>query len=175
MPTNWSTKPWTKRLRRTLATLAVLLTAATPAAAAPTIDAQETGNRAGRVTGAELAQTTPPPPDITAPNVTHFRITRRVFRVGGLGTVIRWTQSEAATNTIVFHRRVNARWRRVPRRRMRFESTAGEHRLRFRGRVSLKKPLRPGCYRMTMTARDAAGNVSAPDRARFRLLPRVRR
>jgi hypothetical protein len=58
---------------------------------------------------------------------------------------------------------------------MRFQATAGAHRLRFRGRVSLKKPLRPGRYRMTMTARDAAGNVSSPDRVRFRLLPRVRR
>jgi hypothetical protein len=59
----------------------------------------------------------------------------------------------------------------VPRRKMTFQSTAGAHRLRFRGRVSLKRPLRPGRYRMTLTARDAAGNVSTPDRARFRLLP----
>ena len=55
------------------------------------------------------------------------------------------------------------------------DSTAGSHRLRFRGRVSLKKPLRPGRSGMTMTARDAAGTVSAPARVRFRLLPRVRR
>lgn len=142
---------------------------------------EETGNRLGRVTGIEMPQTTPPPPppppppDTTRPDVTRFRITRSVFRLGGLGTVIRWRQSEAATNTIVFHRRVNARWRRVPRRRMRFQASAGAHRLRFRGRVSLRKPLRPGRYRMTMRARDAAGNVSSPDRVRFRLLPRVRR
>jgi hypothetical protein len=106
--------------------------------------------------------------------VTKLRLTRRVFRAGGLGTVIRWTQSEDARVTIVFHRRVRGRWRRVPRRVMRFDSTAGAHRLRFRGRVSLKKPLRPGRYRMTLTARDVAGNVSLPDRARFRLLPRRR-
>ena len=104
----------------------------------------------------------PPPADTDAPHVTRFRITRTVFRLGGLGTVIRWRQSEAATNTIVFHRRVNGRWRRVPRRRMRFQSSAGAHRLRFRGRVSLRQPLRPGRYRMTMRARDAAGNVSTP-------------
>lgn len=141
---------------------------------------EKDGNRIGRITGV-VENTTPPPPppppppDTTRPDVTRFRITRTVFRLGGLGTVIRWRQSEAATNTIVFHRRVNDRWRRVPRRRMRFQATAGAHRLRFRGRVSLKKPLRPGRYRMTMTARDAAGNVSSPDRVRFRLLPRVRR
>jgi hypothetical protein len=56
---------------------------------------------------------------------------------------------------------------------MRFQSTAGAHRLRFRGRFDLRHPLRPGRYRMTLTARDAAGNVSAPDRARFRLLPAI--
>jgi hypothetical protein len=54
---------------------------------------------------------------------------------------------------------------------MSFQSTAGSHRLRFRGRFDLRHPLKPGRYRMTLTARDAAGNVSAPDRARFRLLP----
>ena len=139
---------------------------------------EKDGNRIGRITGVvepsgpgQGGQT----PDTTRPDVTRFRISRRVFRLGGLGTVIRWSQSEAARNTIVFHRRVSGRWRLVPRRRMSFDSSAGDHRLRFRGRVSLRKPLRPGRYRMTMTARDAAGNVSTPDRVRFKLLRRARR
>jgi streptogramin lyase len=136
---------------------------------------EETGNRLGRVVGIDLPQPPPPPPpptDVTRPEITRLRVTRRVFRLGGLGTVIKWRQSEHATVTIVFDRRVRGRWRRVPRRRMRFESTAGAHTLRFRGRVTLKRPLRPGRYRMTLTARDDAGNVSLPDRTRFRLLPR---
>ena len=139
---------------------------------------EKDGNRIGRITGIELPQQPQPQPqpqptpsDTTRPDVTGFRVTRRVFRLGGLGTVIRWTQSEDARVTIRFARRVSGRWRRV-RRVMRFQSTAGSHRLRFRGRFDLKHPLRPGRYRMTLTARDAAGNVSAPDRARFRLLPR---
>jgi hypothetical protein len=90
--------------------------------------------------------------------------------VGGLGTVIRWMQSEDATVTLRFERKVGRRFRRV-KRRMRFQSSAGAHRLRFRGRIDLMHPLRPGRYRMTLTARDAAGNVSAPDRTAFRLLP----
>ena len=114
------------------------------------------------------------PPDTTKPDVTRFRITRKVFRVGGLGTVIKWSQSEAGTDTIRFERRVNGRWRKV-RRKMRFQATAGNHKLRFRGRFDRKHPLRPGRYRMTLTARDAAGNVSSPDRVRFRLLPKKRR
>ncbi|HEX6652864.1 MAG TPA: hypothetical protein VF072_08985, partial [Thermoleophilaceae bacterium] len=91
-----------------------------------------------------------------------------------LGTVIKWSQSEAGTDTIRFERRVNGRWRKV-RRKMRFQATAGDQKLRFRGRFDLKHPLRPGRYRMTLTARDAAGNVSSPDRVRFRLLPQRRR
>jgi hypothetical protein len=65
---------------------------------------------------------------------------------------------------------VRGRFRRVRNRRMRFQSTAGDHRLRFRGRIDLKHPLKPGRYRMTLRARDAAGNLSSPDRARFTLL-----
>jgi virginiamycin B lyase len=134
---------------------------------------EDNGNRVGRVTGIPLPQTTPPP-DTTKPDVTRFRITRKRFRVGGLGTVIKWSQSEDAKDTIAFERRVKGRWRKV-RRKMRFQATAGNHKLRFRGRFDLKHPLRPGRYRMTLTARDAAGNVSSPDRARFTLLKKKRR
>ena len=115
-----------------------------------------------------------PPPDTTPPDITRFRVTRKVFRLGGRGTVIKWSQSEAGTDTISFERRVKGRWRKV-RRKMRFQSTAGDHRLRFRGRFDRKHPLKPGRYRMTLTARDAAGNVSSPDRLRFKLVAKRRR
>ena len=87
---------------------------------------------------------------------------------------MKWSQSEAGADTIVFERRVKGRWRKL-HRKMRFQATAGNHRLRFRGRFDIKHPLRPGRWRMTLTARDAAGNVSSPDRVRFRLLPPKRR
>ena len=109
----------------------------------------------------------------TSPDVTRFRITRNPFRVGGLGTVIRWSQSEPGEDTIGFERRVGGQWRKL-RRKMRFQATAGDHNLRFRGRFDLKHPLRPGRWRMTLTARDTAGNESSPDRLRFRLLPEKR-
>jgi hypothetical protein len=94
-----------------------------------------------------------------------------VFRVGGLGTVIKFTLSEDARVTIRFARLVNGRCRTL-RRKMRFQSTAGNIKRRFRGRFDLKHPLKPGRYRMALTARDAAGNVSSPDRLRSRLLAR---
>jgi virginiamycin B lyase len=134
---------------------------------------EKDGNRIGRITGI-VDQQQPQSPDVTKPDVTRFRITRKRFRVGGLGTVIRWTQSEDATVTISFERRVRGRLRRVRNRRMRFASSAGKHALRFRGRVDLKHPLKPGRYRMTLSARDAAANVSAPDRVRFTLLRKKR-
>ena len=139
---------------------------------------EKDGNRIGRITGIVEPPPPPPPPppltDLIAPDVTRLRLTRSVFRLGGLGTVIRWTQSEGGTATIGFERRARGRFRRV-RRKMSFQSTAGAHRLRFRGRFDLRHPLRPGRYRMTLRVRDTAGNVSTPDRVRFTLLPRKQR
>jgi virginiamycin B lyase len=139
---------------------------------------EKLGNRIGRITGIELPGGPPPPPpppppptDTTKPDVTRFRLTRTVFRLGGRGTVIRFRLSEDANISVRFAQRVNGRWRRV-RRKLTFQSTAGSQRRRFRGRFDRKHALKPGRYRMTLTARDAAGNVSTPDRARFRLLPR---
>ena len=133
---------------------------------------EKDGNRIGRITGiVEQQPPLPPPPplDTTKPNVTRFGVTKKVFRLGGRGTVIKFTLSEASKVTIRFDRRARGRWRKV-RRKMTFQSTAGAHRLRFRGRFDLKHPLKPGSYRMTLTAKDATGNVSSPDRTRFRLL-----
>jgi streptogramin lyase len=131
---------------------------------------EKDGNRIGRISGIDVGG----PRDTTRPVVTRFRITRKRFRAGGLGTVMRWRQSEAGRDTIVFERRVRGRWRKL-HRKMRFQATAGNHRLRFRGRFDIEHPLRPGRWRMTLTARDAAGNVSSPDRLRFRILPKKRR
>ena len=115
-----------------------------------------------------------PPVDTTRPNVTRLRLSRRVFRLGGRGTVIRWRQSEAGRVTIRFERRVRGRFRRV-KRKITFQKPAGAQRRRFRGRVSRRRALRPGRYRLTLRVRDAAGNLSTPDRARFKLLRKRRR
>ena len=51
----------------------------------------------------------------------------------------------------------------------------GARRIKFAGRLSARRRLTPGRYQLILSATDAAGNVSTPDRARFRLLPRRRR
>jgi streptogramin lyase len=137
---------------------------------------EKEGNRIGRITG--IVETNPPPPppgaDTVKPNVTRLRLSRRAFRLGGRGTLIRWRQSEAGRVTLRFERRARGKWRRV-RRGVVFRKTEGAQRRRFRGRVSRRRALRPGRYRMTLRVRDAAGNLSTPDRVRFRLLSRRRR
>ena len=86
------------------------------------------GNRIGRITGLDVQQPPPPPPppDTTKPRVTRFGVTKKVFRLGGRGTVIRFRLSEASRVTIRFDRRARGRFRRV-RRKMTFQSTAGAH------------------------------------------------
>jgi hypothetical protein len=143
----------------------------------------------------------PPPPPDTAPDVTGLALSRKRFRLGSelpsvaavkTGTTIRFTISEAATVRLRFRRaapgrRVGGRCRKPTRlNRSRPRCTrmlavrgsvslpvqAGARRIKFAGRMSARRRLKPGRYRMTLTARDAAGNVSTPDRVRFRLLPR---
>ena len=48
-------------------------------------------------------------------------------------------------------------------------SDAGANRVRFSGRVR-NKPLRPGRYRLTLTATDAAGVSSRPKRLAFEVV-----
>ena len=60
---------------------------------------EKEGNRIGRITGIDVPQQQPPPPpppppDTTKPSVTRFGVTKRVFRLGGRGTVIKFTLSE---------------------------------------------------------------------------------
>jgi hypothetical protein len=145
----------------------------------------------------------PPPPDTTAPDVTGLALSRTRFRLGSAlpsvaavrtGTTIRFRISEAATVRLRFRRAapgrlVGGRCRRPTRlNRSRPRCTrmllvrgsvsravqAGARRIKFAGRLSARRSLVPGRYRLILTARDAAGNVSTPDSARFRLLPRRR-
>ena len=49
---------------------------------------------------------------------------------------------------------------------------AGLNRVRFQGRLSKHRTLRPGRYALAITATDAAGKRSAPKTTVFTLLPR---
>jgi hypothetical protein len=143
--------------------------------------------------------------DTTKPKLSRLRLSAKRFRIGTklpsaaavrTGLTIRYTLSEAATVTLSFERvaagrKVGKRCvkpKRSNRRRKRCKryvavkpavtfanQAAGARRIRFEGRLNRRKTLKPGPYRLTLRARDAAGNVSSPLRTRIQVLPRKRK
>jgi len=141
-----------------------------------------------------------PREDTTAPRITGARMSPRTFRVAPgtvriaqrrrRGAIVSFRSSEAGRLTLTVHRRVSGRrrggrcvtGRRAGRRgrrcarlvRVRPTRTlavrAGQNRIRFTGRLTRRVRLRPGRYRLTLVARDAAGNRSRPTRITFRIV-----
>ena len=107
--------------------------------------------------------------DRVAPVLSAASLSTARFHAGRRGTRVRFSLSEAATVRFRIARRVPVQrvgsfTRHAP---------AGAGAVRFRGRLRLGgrlRALRPGRYRLTLVATDAAGNSSAPTRLRFRIL-----
>ena len=149
-----------------------------PEAAAAAAAASSSGHDRSDVTGLALAR-------------TRFRLGSALPSVAAVrtGTSIRFTISEAATARLRFRRaapgrlvggrcgrptRLNRSRRRCTRMlavrgSVSLPVQAGARRIKFAGRLSARRRLRPGRYQLILRATDAAGNVSTPDRARFRL------
>jgi streptogramin lyase len=142
----------------------------------------------------------PPPKDTTAPTVSSLKLSDRSFLVGSqlatfsrkrrpVGTTIGFKVSENATTTFTFSFRTKGfksgkrcvahkpRGKRKVKRCTRVAGTirhkntsAGSHELDFEGRFSRHKKLKPGRYKLSLTATDAAGNKSKAKTAFFRVL-----
>ena len=107
-------------------------------------------------------------------------VTPRRFRLGSLlarlsararpGGTIRFGLSEPARVSVRFARARAGRGFVPVHGALRLEARAGVNLVRFQGRVSPRRSLRPGRHRLTITALDAAGNKAAPRRARFTVL-----
>lgn len=139
-----------------------------------------------------------PQPDRTPPVVSGLALSRSVFsvdprgRASANGTTLRFRLSEAARTAITVSRlsrgrRISGRCRRPTRRnrsrpgclratKLRTFTVAGRTgrnsvpfsgKIRSRGRVRL---LKPGRYRLTVRARDAAGNRGKSQALRFRVV-----
>jgi hypothetical protein len=144
------------------------------------------GGGGGTGDGATPAPTgggsTPAAADTTAPAFGSATISPRRLRKSA---TVRYTVSEAAQVTFVFEavqrgRRVgrkcvkqtsgNARKRRCNRfvavARLSAAALAGANQKKFAKRIG-KRTLRPGRYRLTLRATDAAGNASQPERLTF--------
>jgi hypothetical protein len=52
-----------------------------------------------------------------------------------------------------------------------YTTTAGTHQVTFQGRLTSRRRLSPGKYRLSVVSTDSAGNASKPKTVRFTLLP----
>jgi DNA-binding beta-propeller fold protein YncE len=139
-----------------------------------------------------------PPKDTTAPKVSGFSISHRVFAVAHAatpvsarvrGTAFRFALSEQARVKITIKRAL--RGRRVGRHcakpnarnharhsctrfvtagtLRRGSEQAGSDSVKFSGRIG-RRALKPGSYRATITATDPSGNASKPRSVSFRIV-----
>jgi len=119
---------------------------------------------------------------VTPLSLTGFASAHKRFRLGtrkprptrrvAAGTRLQFRLSAPARVTLVFARQAKAPHARFVRAgAISVNSKAGARALRFRGRLSNGRSLRPGNYRVTATAKDSFGNTSKPRRLTLRLLP----
>jgi hypothetical protein len=123
-----------------------------------------------------------PAPDTTAPVLSRVSLLPRRFRVGmsagslaargGIrGPLLRFSSSEAGSLSIAISRARGAKPGGArPFATLTRSISAGPGRVRLSGSIG-KRRLRPGSYRLAITARDAAGNVSRVVRLAFTVLP----
>ena len=122
---------------------------------------------------------TPPPPP-TAPAVSALKVAPKKVKRGNVlpaltrsrkRSRIELAVSKPSRLTFRFRRRLDGRWKSVhgriaiPASRIK----AGTVRVRFAGRLSKTRWLKPGAYRVQVIATDASGNRSKPVAAAFRL------
>ncbi len=104
--------------------------------------------------GGDTGAGTVTPADTVAPVISRLRVVPRRHR-------IRFWLSEPARVTLRFRSARTVKRRGV----LKLNAGAGRNSVRF------PRTLRPGAYRLTVLARDAAGNAAKPARTRFVLLP----
>jgi hypothetical protein len=168
------------------------------APAAPGADPQPQGGSEDPRPGDQRPRE-PEPRDATAPVFERLTATNPVFAVARAqtvvaagkrkrGTMFRYALSEAARVIVGIERAQGGRLKggrcvkatrknRAAKRCIRYvpagtltrTAQAGANELPFSGRIG-RKALRPGSYRARFTARDAAGNASAPRSVRFRVV-----
>lgn len=117
------------------------------------------------------------PRDLEPPVISELRLTRKWFpfgaglpRVDGRGhPQIRFQLSEQARVRFTFRRARRGVFRRV-RGSFAVDATAGANRVRFGGRLTARRRLAPGRYRLIATPVDALGNTGSARRATFTLL-----
>lgn len=113
--------------------------------------------------------------DVAAPVISDLRVAPKRIRLGSaLARLaaprgrIRFHLSEPARVTLRFTSARSGKRAGA----LRLTARAGLNSVRFAGRLTRRRALRPGAYRLTVLAKDAAGNAATPRRTRFTLLPK---
>jgi hypothetical protein len=112
--------------------------------------------------------------DSTAPVISGLRMTRTRFAVRKRASAFVFRLSEDSRASVSIARCVKLRKRTCRRYRVvatltRAHAKQGPNRIAFSGRIG-KRKLKPGRYRATVGAVDAAGNRAVPRRVRFRIV-----
>jgi hypothetical protein len=112
--------------------------------------------------------------DRTAAVISNVKVSAKRWRLGKklakisrapVGTTISFNLSEAAKATLTFQRAKKAKGKTKFVKAgvlSGLSAKAGKNKVRFQGRLSRSKSLKPGKYRVVVGARDAAGNQSKP-------------
>ncbi|MFL5335324.1 MAG: DUF11 domain-containing protein, partial [Geminicoccaceae bacterium] len=137
--------------------------------------------------------------NVASPAVSHAKVSPSTFLLGSLllkftrkppvGTRISFKLSEPARATLTFAqpqtgRKIGKHCRTLTRANRRkpkctianvrgtltFNAHVGTNKVRFQGRLSRTRKLKPGRYSLTITATDSAGNRSRPKSTRFTIL-----
>jgi PKD domain len=113
--------------------------------------------------------------DNLAPAISELRVRpRRILlgsalaRLAARGGRISFRLSEPARVTLRFASARTGKRKGV----LRLNARAGLNTVRFAGRLTRRRTLPPGTYRLTVLAKDAAGNAAKPQRTRFTLIRR---
>ncbi len=156
----------------------------TPGTYTVTVTSRDANGNTSSATGTIQVQAPVPPAgaDHTPPVLSVLKLSAARFRAGSKttalsaaakrrarkiprGTTITFKLSERADVTIALARRKGKRF--VAAGTLRRRSMApGKDRIAFSGRLG-RKALKPATYRLTLTARDTAGNTSRPRTATF--------
>jgi hypothetical protein len=100
-----------------------------------------------------------------------FRIGSDLPKVARVGTVIKFRLNGKARVTLKFLRKTADGL--VPKGKLKYKAKPGKQRIRFDGRLSKKKKLKPGKYKLVVRAK-LAGTRSKKISTKFRLLPKHR-
>lgn len=160
----------------TAATVAIVARATSPGTAVNTASASSPTNDPNPGDNSASVSVIVDAAALPALRLTGARISPKTFRKGSklprvsrvrTGTTISFTLSDPSTVRFAFARRKGTRF--VAAGSFSMRAHRGRNKVRFQGRLTRRRSLRPGRFRLTLTARDAAGRRAKAKPLRLRI------